>query len=333
MAKKKADAILTADWHLREDTPLCREPEEFHDAQCRKLDFIRDLQREHECPILLAGDLFHHWKPSPNLLRWTLERLPSVCVAVAGQHDLPENSMDQFHRSGLAVLEASKQVRVLRDPDDDCVLIQQDKEGSPEDWAALGFPWGTEPRKRHGTHGLKKVALMHRLTWVGPPPFPGAEVRDTNAKALMKKMSGFDLIVTGDNHQSFTVCMDQKGVISYPNPLSDRARVTAHRLLVNPGCLTRQKASEAGHEPCVFLWYAKENRVERVFLPFNKGVVSREHIEEEKAKEDRVSAFVARLKKDMEVGLSFYDNLITYMDKNGIPEVIRKIVLEAIERG
>ena len=56
--KSKADAILCADLHIRPDTPICR-TDDFFDAMSKKIDFILSLSKEHNCPILMAGDLGH----------------------------------------------------------------------------------------------------------------------------------------------------------------------------------------------------------------------------------------------------------------------------------
>ena len=52
------DAILTGDWHLREDTPICR-TDDFQTAQWEKVRIISDLQKKYNCPVIHSGDLFH----------------------------------------------------------------------------------------------------------------------------------------------------------------------------------------------------------------------------------------------------------------------------------
>ena len=81
---KKADAILMSDPHLRLDIPLCREEEEFIPAQWSKWQFIKDLQKKHDCPVLCGGDLFHFWKPSPYLITKTIEHLPARFLTIYG---------------------------------------------------------------------------------------------------------------------------------------------------------------------------------------------------------------------------------------------------------
>ena len=80
---KKPDAILCADMHLRSDQPVAR-MDSYWETQFVKLNFIWQLQREQHCPILHAGDLFNHWKPSPHLLTKTMTHLPDAFYTVYG---------------------------------------------------------------------------------------------------------------------------------------------------------------------------------------------------------------------------------------------------------
>jgi len=101
------DAILTSDWHIREDTPECR-TDDFMATQERKLKWLSDLQEKFKCPIFDGGDLFDHWKPTPYLLQWTIKRMPKDVWTVPGNHDLAQHSMDVVcTRDGLAVLLAN----------------------------------------------------------------------------------------------------------------------------------------------------------------------------------------------------------------------------------
>ena len=57
--KKKfpqADAILTADWHLRESQPECR-LDNFWETQWNSMDWLKELQQEHDYPVIIEGVL------------------------------------------------------------------------------------------------------------------------------------------------------------------------------------------------------------------------------------------------------------------------------------
>ena len=101
----KPTAILTADWHLRDTQPVCR-TDNFWEAQWKKVQYVLNLQNEHKCPIIHAGDFFHTWKTSPYLLSKTMEHMDSKYpfLTVYGNHDLPQHNLELAHKSGLHTL-------------------------------------------------------------------------------------------------------------------------------------------------------------------------------------------------------------------------------------
>ena len=306
-AKKQwADAIFTADWHIREDNPPCR-LDQWPETQWDKVGQIRELQWQHECPVFIAGDFFHHWKPSPFLLQRTIAELRQFKFPVGvipGQHDLPQHSQEQYDRSGLAVLEAADVITVLKEP----TLTDPWDEGKI---AVTGFPWNTTPG---GITPLAPihVALVHLLVYKGEPPFPGAEKSGGTAQSLLSRMPGYDVVVTGDNHQTFT---DTRG----------------NQLLVNPGSLGRQTAAQTDHEPSVFLWYSATNTVERHALRYNKGAITREHLDGPAERDERMEAFVRRISDSYEVSLSFKDNITKFLAANVIRKPVQDLVWELME--
>ena len=176
---KRPDLILTSDWHLREDTPACWIGD-FQAEQWSSVTFVASLQEKYDCPVIHAGDLFHHWKPSPWLLAQAINLLPKQFYTVYGQHDLPQHNWDLREKSGLYTLQVAKVLNVLD-----------------------GYHYGQEISTdiENDIFGVKMM-VWHHLTYVNPP-FPGAT--GGNALSVLRKYRKFDLIVTGDNHQSFYV--------------------------------------------------------------------------------------------------------------------------------
>ena len=274
----KPTAILCSDLHLRETQPEAR-LDDFMETQARKLAWLKNLQIKYDCPILSGGDTFHHWRPSPYLLAWCLRNLPDNIITTPGQHDLPAHNLSHITKSGLQVLSDAGKVVVLTDT----YLEVFGQLG------ISGFPWGVElngisPLLNHS------IAIIHYGVYQSKPHYPGAEEVGGTARSVIKKMPGFDLIVSGDNHLTFT-------------------RKIGNQLLVNPGSFTRQSAAQMDHKPCVFLWCAKTNEVEQVFVPIEEGVINRNHIDVENEKNERLTAFVERMNTDIEVELSFEKNL------------------------
>jgi len=286
LTPNKPDAILCADFHLREDQPTCR-TDNFVEAQWKKVDFVKNLQKRYDCAVFHSGDLFEYWKPSPNLLSETIKHLPNDFYTVYGNHDLPQHNLELSYKSGVYTLATGGHLEVLPD----------------------GGHWGQTPDE-HTWKFEKNILIWHIMTYQGKKPWPGCV--DPMAAKLLRKYPQYDLILTGHNHQSFTE--EHEG-----------------RLLVNPGSLTRHKADQIDHKPCVYLWYAKSNIVEPVYLPIEQGVISREHIEHTKERNDRIDAFISRLDDDWEASVSFEENLERFEKSNNTRKSVMEIVYKAIE--
>ncbi|KKL56625.1 hypothetical protein LCGC14_2243540 [marine sediment metagenome] len=294
---KPAQAILMSDLHLRLSIPTCRTEEEFLEAQWRKLEFVKELQKKHECPVLCGGDMFHHWKPSPELLSKTIEHLPAHFKVIYGQHDLPAHSLPDQDKSGIFTLETAGALELLP-----------------------GVHWGQNAEKHSyeiwipvqpiGSHMVRKILVWHKMTYQGKPPWPGCT--EPRAGKLLRKYPKYDLLLMGDNHQSF--------VEEYED-----------RILVNPGSLMRQNADQIDFRPRVYLYYAEENRVEPVYLPIEEGVVSRDHIERDSERSDRIDAFISKLDGEWQAGLSFESNLEEFFKNNRVRKQTKEIIYKALE--
>lgn len=284
---KVPDAILTSDWHLREDTPICR-IDDFEQAQWNKVKFVSQLQKQYNCPVLHAGDLFHHWKPSPFLLTKAIEYLPAKFYTVLGQHDIPQHNLELKYKSGVYTLYKAGRLTIL----DHC-------------------HFGEEPSEDDSVFCIanRKILVWHHLTYT-TKPFPDAKYGMSTG--LLMRYKKFDLIVTGDNHIPF--------VDKYEG-----------RVLVNPGSLTRQTASQMGHKPRVYLWYAETNSVEPVFLPIEEDVMSKEYLEKRLQRDERIMAFISRLDTNWDIELSFEDNLESFFNTNDINPKVKSIIYKILQ--
>jgi DNA repair exonuclease SbcCD nuclease subunit len=297
-----SDAILTADWHLRDDQPLCR-TDDFFSAQARKVKFVKDLREAYE-PILDAGDLFHTWKPTHFLTAWAIWNLPDNFYTVPGtERHSGFNLESALNKSGLATLNAAMAVNLISGG------LEHIGELSP--FFVRGFEWGSEAiYTQQVSKGKPNVAVIHIMTYKGEKPWPGLEADD--CYALLKKLPQYDLIVTGHNHKTFTC--EYQG-----------------RLLVNPGSLTRQSADQADHKPCVFQWDASSNTATPVYLPIEEGVVSREHIEVRADKTSMMETYAKRLDKACINMPEFEKNLETYYSRNRTRQAVKSIINQAME--
>ena len=300
---KQVDAIICSDLHLTEQTPVCR-LDDYIKAQKTKLTFISDLQQKYECPVLCAGDVFDHWKPSPWLISFALKYLPDELIAIPGQHDLPQHNLDLIEKSGFYALMQGKKLK-LKFPDYDNFKFD-----------LHSLPFGTEIPKNGATKSFRMdkeipiILMLHQLTWQ-KEPWPGAEPSG-NAKRLLKANPDFDLIITGDNHQAFTE--EYEG-----------------RLLINPGSMLRSTAGQQDFRPRVYLWSAENNTAEIAYLPAETGVVSRQHLEIKEERKDRLDAFINLIQsEEFEIGVSFEENIARALEAGSINQAVKSKILEAM---
>lgn len=316
---RKASCICTADWHLRDTQPKCR-TDNYYEAQWKKISFISELQVKHNCPVLIAGDVFDKPKPSPMLLADTLLHIPRKIICVPGQHDLPEHSIENLNQSGLAVLNVGSDVRILKGEGTGTPIAFPDGYAPGKcktDFLIHGVPWGKELLPLENRKAFNNIALIHTLV---------RNPKETNENipfsedyiSLFEKMTRYDLIVSGDNHKSFTYQKGGKGGIKW---------------IVNPGSLMRMDADQVDHKPRMYLWYAEDNTVEAVYLPIEQGVVSREHIERQTKEDERMEAYKTRLKAGVKIGISFEKNMKRYLLKNKVKPSVEKEIYAAMEGG
>lgn len=286
----RVNAILTGDWHLRDSVPSCR-TDDFEAEMWRKIIYIRTLQEHHECPIIHSGDLFHHWKPSPYLLSKAMQYMPSSLFwTIYGNHDLPQHNLELADKCGIYVLLMAGVISVLTHG---------------------AHHWGQPLPEAPFVLADRKILVSHIMTYQGKTPYPGCT--DTPAAGLLRKHKGYDLILTGHNHQQFVETHDG-------------------RLLVNPGCITRQESDQADFRPAVWLWYAESNTVEKHYLPISKGVVQKpENVERVEERNARIDAFISKLNSDWDESIDFEQNLERVINVNKVSKEIQDIIYNAIE--
>lgn len=299
--KKKATAILTADWHLRRTRPRCR-TDDYGAAQWGKVAIIRELQKEKgNIPVLHAGDLFHVARSSLSVVNLALQRLPERMWCVPGQHDLPEHSLEQFDDSAMANLKYAGRVMA-----DNFVNAFE----TPDHFNVVFFPYGSKLRECW-LGGRKNIALIHTL--VQAPSGDGFKHAE-DASRIFDRLKSFQLIVCGDNHTPFTVRDRRSG-----------------QLLVSPGSLMRMSADQADHRPRVYLWYGDTNEVEPVYLPIEEGVVDRSHIDEKEEHDGRMEEYKRKLRRGIEADISFEGNMKKYLHKNRVKPKVERTIYSAMQ--
>lgn len=285
---KKPDLILSADWHLRGDCPRAR-IDDFFLAMNNKINEIFSLANKFQIPILISGDICHRWNWTCRLLEWFVNKVQKckiVLFAIPGQHDLRNHSLNLWRESAIGVLHAANAITLLGPHD-----LHSD--WGFDDFWLHAFPYGEKlhsiPIKKDGK---RHIAMTHQLVMESITKEWEKEKGSTGL-GLLKQFPDYSLILTGDNHKSFVI--QHEG-----------------RLLVNPGSIMRSSADQIDHKPRVYLWWAENNQVEPVYLPVEQDVIDRTHIESQEVKDRRMEAYISRMSEEVEIGLSFEENLKSY---------------------
>ncbi len=294
----KADAIICSDIHLTLKQPKSWTTD-YLKAQDEAFKHIRRLQKKHNCPVIVPGDLFDKWNCSHELVAWCFDNLPKEIVCIAGNHDLPYHKLELLSRTPLNVLYRAS--RVLLPP-------YRFKHSDGRLIALRGYPYGTSLGEYKGRKCYRHIALCHVMTYNKFKPFKGCT--SDNASQVIKKLKGYDLIVTGDNHIPFT-------------------KKVGNQLLVNPGSLLPTKADQIDHKPRVYLWNAESNTVVKKYLPIEIHM-TRKHIEAKQQDSHRIEAFVKKLKKNKNITLDYKENLKRTISKNKVRESVKEIIWKAV---
>lgn len=285
---KKPIAIVCSDLHLSDKPPLCRAGEkDWFGVMKRNIKFITGLSAENECPIILAGDVFDYWRPSNQLINevagWFEE---NPIYFIAGQHDLEGNNMNNYFNSGLSI---------LAEMCDWWLLSAKGLRIFETNFIVYGYNYGEEiqDKKSH----CKSICVLHKLTYMD------------DAHILLKKLKSFDIVITGDNHERFTVGEN-------------------NQTLINPGSMMRIKADQEDYQPKVCLLLPEA--ISEKKLPIEKDIFSREHIEVANNLEESLNTFIKVLKNKMEVGELFENNLINYIRAQAVEQQVKDLIWEAV---
>ena len=151
----------------------------------------------------------------------------------------------------------------------------------------------------------RKILITHEMVWQGKEPWPGCT--DPRIEELFNIYPEPDLILVGHNHKTMVVEKND-------------------RLIVNPGSLTRHKADQMDHKPCVFLYDTAKNKAITHYLNINEGVMSREHIDVQKSKDLQLQKFVDSLRTKKAKSISFEKNVEILLNQNKISNKLQQII-------
>lgn len=295
-------AIAISDLHLSLTPPACRADKDWMETQADYLQQVHMLTCDGDLPVLCAGDVFDRWNPTPELIHFALEHLPSQTIAVPGQHDLPNHRMEEMRRSGYGVLEKAGRLRDL-----------SGRSLEFEDFWAHGFAWGHKivpSNKKSYLQNKLHIVLIHQYVWIEGAEYPGAP-REAHADRLAKQLKGYDVAVFGDNHKNF-LCKLKTGVT-----------------VLNVGGFIRRKSDERSYAPRVGVIY-DDGSVVRHRLD-TSGDEFHDNPDEQPETVLNMRAFVEDLKSLGEQGLNFQEEVRRFLRKNPLSPEVEQMVLESLK--
>lgn len=230
-------AFAISDIHASDKKPHIRaeKPEEWFGVMEGYFDNLYTIMsqyqfKERNIPLLIAGDIFDHYDPSPETVNFMIRMLkhyPRV-YAIPGQHDLPFHRLQDLKKSGYWTLHEAGAITDLShyvmdgknldfrvchsldryDADNTCLRI-------------VPFPWGRNQAvdveafsnvcakggvvfngksSQHRTQPIYNIALIHRYLYHNHA-HPGARREDRCTVALQPfEKAGFHFAISGDNH-------------------------------------------------------------------------------------------------------------------------------------
>lgn len=226
--------LCCADLHIRANAPINRKDESYFDTVFGKFNQIIYLANKHNANIICAGDIFDNIRVSHRVVNATIDslnRLEKSFLMVMGQHDLPNHKTDVIDSSPIQTILYLPNVELLGSSPKKC-----------EDWQIFGSSWEQEIPKIKSTK--KTILAIHKSITPEEPPF---FLTEAISAEHMLESSPFQIIVSGDYHESF---------VHYKNG----------KVLINCGSMMRQKINEQYNHPCCYLIDTESKKISLIKL-------------------------------------------------------------------
>lgn len=284
--------MAVGDFHYTEKQPGSRR-DSIGDAFFSKLIQICILTKKLNADVLVQpGDFFDSHRANDlikaKLIRFLRNNPPlddGKILTLYGQHDLRYHRSD-INNTPLNVIDASGLVHILN--------------YEPYEYMGVNFygaSWFEDiPQPKYKEN--YNVLVLHKMI-VDEKIWEGQEDHIFH-NLLLKKNRDYNLIISGDNHKTFTA---QSG----------------SRALINAGSLLRTRIDQEDHHPCVFLIDTDKGTIDQHFLeikPF-KDVIIIEEARRKKEENETLKKYAEALKSDNTItGINYRRNIKEHMENN-----------------
>jgi len=305
--------LCTSDWHIRSKNPRYR-IDDFFQTMMGKLNWMFELAKKEDCSAILHGGDFFDSPDQKNSTKIEIAKLllryKIPIYAVAGQHDLIHR---RFFNTALALFQTFGGVNILDGELKTDTCIPCIDNSGHYNVNLYGASWEEEIPTPEDSNAINILAI-HKMI-VKEKPLWDKQVGYTKAETFLNKHKGYNLIVSGDNHHSFT-------------------HTTANQILINTGSLTRMTTSQRGHLPCVYIYNSETKKAKQYLIPTKSidEVMDLETADEVKEKNEALEAFMEGLSSDYDIELKFEDNLKNLMIENKTDNRIKKLGNSFLEK-
>lgn len=279
--------IWSADWHLVPEAPRCRIDENWLLFLENIIQFIVKISNKKNAKLGIGGDLFGSKSPNvPNyivsmFLRNVLKVKNGVRI-LAGNHDEYFHNFDYIHKTSFGILDA--------------FISGNENNGRLNYIDDLGTWYNFNEEVINPD---KELVFLHRLVFNNAKSIP-PNVKASTAQDLLDEFPSAKFIFTGDNHGSFLY--ERKG-----------------RIVCNPGSIYRRSVDQKNYKPSVYFVDTDKGEIDQIFLPdVDEKIIDDKYIIQEEERENRIGAFVDKVKKNEVVELDFMKNIekALMMNKN-----------------
>lgn len=287
--------VVTADWHLRATRPRCRVDEDWYATQENALKKVGNVAIKNNCDVAVVGDIFNSNADTTFQCIAMVQKLASR---------LHEEGLSLYVLLGNHDLPYHSVENIERSAGN--LLL-----GSTDIYPLSALPIDGVSAGHFGEEtGDGKIIFKHVLCFPNEEDLP-PDVDALCAKDLLEEYRGAKWIFTGDYHRNFHY---SKG----------------GRHVVNPGCLMRQAADMKEYKCGVYVVDIGEETVDFVEIEDKDCFVDDEYILKENEREERIGAFVDKLRETKQVSLDFIANVNKAIEENEIEADVRDVLLELV---
>lgn len=277
--------LITGDWHITNLPPINR-IDNYEEAIFNKVNWLLTTAKKHNCTaVLQPGDMTDKYSLPDYLKRRYVMLFLShgiKIITIPGQHDLRYH-INKIENTAFGVFNAAYTQVASSTP------IEL---GDNVDVYGAGWKSQIPEIKNKDVYN---ILLIHKMVIDNVKLW--AEQKEYIMSATLATQYGYDIVVSGDNHNSF---------------LYDKG----NEILFNCGSLMRSTSAQMNHRPVCYVLDMQDMSYEPIYIPVDNidDVMRVDEIIEEKDLNDELTSFVESFQssaksREQISGLDFSINL------------------------